>query len=64
VDRHNAGDGAPERKDRGHNYDGVRALVIERVRMSAGADLGQEAAAGCAGGGICGVGAELPAPGR
>ena len=36
VDRHNAGDGAAERKDRGHNYDDVRALVTERVRASAG----------------------------
>jgi transposase len=36
VDRHNNGDGAPERRDRSHNYDGVRALVTERVRASAG----------------------------
>lgn len=36
VDRHNAGRAAPERKDRGHNYDEVRGLVAERVRASAG----------------------------
>ena len=36
VDRHEAGGGAPERKDRGHNYDDVRGLVAERVRASAG----------------------------
>jgi transposase len=36
VERHNAGDGVPERADRGHNYDDVRALVSERVRASAG----------------------------
>jgi len=31
VERHNAGAAAPVRKDRGHNYDEVRALVTERV---------------------------------
>jgi transposase len=36
VQRHNAGGGAPEHKDRGHNYDEVRALVTERVRVSHG----------------------------
>jgi transposase len=36
VDRHNAGGAAAERKDRGHNYDDVRALVTERVRKSQG----------------------------
>ena len=36
VERHNAGGAAPERKDRGHNYDEVRTLVAERVRASAG----------------------------
>jgi hypothetical protein len=36
VERHNAGLKAPERADRGHNYDDVRALVTERVRASAG----------------------------
>ncbi len=36
VERHNAGGGVPERTDRGHNYDEVRALVTERVRVSAG----------------------------
>ena len=50
VERHNAGGAAPRRKDRGHNYDEVRALVAERVRVVARADLGQAAAAGRAGG--------------
>jgi hypothetical protein len=36
VERHNAGGGAVERKDRGHNYDDVRGLVAERVRTSRG----------------------------
>jgi transposase len=36
VERHNAGGAAPARRDRGHNYDDVRALVTERVRASHG----------------------------
>jgi transposase len=36
VQRHEAGAAAPQRKDRGHNYDEVRALVAERVRRSQG----------------------------
>jgi transposase len=36
VERHNAGAAAPGRRDRGHNYDEVRALVTERVRASHG----------------------------
>jgi transposase len=36
VERHNAGGAAPERKDRGHNYEDVRGLVAERVRKSQG----------------------------
>jgi len=36
VERHNAGGVAPQRKDRGHNYDEARALVTERVRVSHG----------------------------
>ena len=36
VERHDAGGAAPARKDRGHNYDEVRALVTERVRVSRG----------------------------
>jgi transposase len=36
VERHNAGGGAAVRKDRGHNYDDVRGLVAERVRVSQG----------------------------
>ena len=36
VERHNAGAAAPVRKDRGHNYDEVRAVVTERVRASHG----------------------------
>jgi len=36
VQRHNAGGAAVPRKDRGHNYDEVRALVAERVRRSQG----------------------------
>jgi transposase len=36
VQRHEAGGPIPQRKDRGHNYDEVRALVAERVRRSQG----------------------------
>ena len=36
VQRHDAGGVAQQRKDRGHNYDEVRALVTERVRASQG----------------------------
>ena len=36
VERHNAGAAAPGRRDRGHNYDEVRALVTGRVRASHG----------------------------
>ena len=36
VERHNAGAAAPGRRDRGHNYNEVRALVTERVRASHG----------------------------
>ena len=36
VERHNAAGPAAERKERGHNYNDVRALVTERVRASAG----------------------------
>lgn len=36
VERHNAGGPAAERKDRGHDYEDVRALVTERVRKSHG----------------------------
>jgi transposase len=36
VERHNAGGAVPPRKDRGHNYDEVRALVAGRVARSSG----------------------------
>jgi hypothetical protein len=36
VQRHDAGGAAPQRKDRGHNYDEVRTLVTDRVRASQG----------------------------
>ena len=64
IARHEAGGGAPERAPRGHNYDGVADLVAGRVEKTAGPDLGEAAAAGRPGGGVCGVGAELPAAGR
>ena len=64
IARHEAGGGVPERAARGHNYDGVAELVAARVKATVGADLGEAAAAGGAGRGVCGVGAELPAAGR
>jgi transposase len=36
IARHEAGGGAPERAPRGHNYDGVAALVAEKVAKTAG----------------------------
>ena len=36
IARHEAGGAAPERAPRGHNYDGVAALVAERVEKTAG----------------------------
>jgi transposase len=36
IARHEAGGGAPVRAPRGHNYDGVAALVAERVEKTAG----------------------------
>ena len=36
IDRHEAGGGTPPRVPRGHNYDGVTALVAERVGKTAG----------------------------
>ncbi len=34
IARHEAGGAAPERVPRGHNYDGVAALVVERVEKT------------------------------
>jgi transposase len=36
IARHEAGGAAPERAPRGHNYDGVAALVAERVEKTSG----------------------------
>jgi hypothetical protein len=36
IARHEAGDGAPERASRGHNYDAVAELVAGRVKATAG----------------------------
>jgi hypothetical protein len=36
IERHEAGGAAPERAPRGHNYDGVAALVAERVAGTSG----------------------------
>jgi transposase len=36
IARHEVGGAAPERAPRGHNYDGVAALVAERVEKAAG----------------------------
>ena len=36
VERHNAEGNAPERKDRGHNYDAVRTVVAEQVERTKG----------------------------
>ena len=49
VERHDAGGAAPQRKDRATTTTRSAALVAERVRSVARADLGQAAAAGGAG---------------
>jgi transposase len=36
IERHEAGGATPARVPRGHNYDGVAALVVERVKASQG----------------------------
>ena len=64
IARHESGGGAPARAPRGRNYDAVAELVAERVEKTKGRISREAAAAGRAGGGVCGVGAELPAPGR
>ena len=64
IERHEAGGGAPPRVPRGHNYDGVAALVAERVAKTSGPDLGEAAAACRPGGGVWRVGPQLPPPGR
>ena len=64
IARHEAGGAAPPRVPRGRNYDGVAALVAERVEQDVGADLGEAAAASGPGGGVWRVGPELPPPGR
>ena len=64
IARHEAGGAAPPRVARGRNYDGVAALVAERVGEDVGADLGEAAAAGRPGGGVWRVGPQLPPPGR
>ena len=54
IARHEAGGGAPARAPRERNYDVVAALVAERVAKTSAPDLGEAAAAGGAGGGVCG----------
>jgi hypothetical protein len=63
IARHEAGGAAPERAPRGRNYDGVAALVAERVEKTSGRISAKRLlpAAGC---GVCGIAAEFPAPGR
>ena len=64
IERAEAGGKTPDRMPRGRNYDLVAELVADRVGGDEGADLGEAAAAGGEGRGVCGVGAELPAAGR
>jgi transposase len=64
IARHEAAGAAPPRVRRGRNYDGVAALVAERVEKTARADLGEAAAARRPRGGVCRVGPQLPAAGR
>jgi len=63
IARHEAGGGAPPRVPRGRNYDGVAALVAERVSKASGR-ISAERLLPAAGGGVWRVGPELPPPGR
>jgi hypothetical protein len=64
IARHEAGGGAPTRGPRPHNYDAVAELVAARGEVQLGADIGEAAAVGRAGGRVREVGAGLPAAGR
>ena len=64
IARHEAGGGAPARAPRERNYDVVAGAGRGAGREDVGPDLGEAAAAGGAGRGVCGVAAELPPPGR
>ena len=62
IARQEAGGAAPGRAPRGRNYDGVAALVAGRVNKTSRAGfLGEAAAAGASGRGLCGVGPGVPA---
>jgi hypothetical protein len=64
VERHNAGGAVPPRKDRGHNYDEVRALVAGRVARSSGWISARRLLPAARAAGYTGSGAELPPAGR
>lgn len=64
IERHNAGGAAPERKDRGHNYDEVEKLVVDRVRRTKGRISAKRLLPAARTAGYEGVGAELSPPGR
>ena len=64
IARHEAGGAAPERAPRGRNYDGVAALVAERVEKTSGRISAKRLLPTARGGGVWRVGPQLPPPGR
>ena len=64
IARREAGGGAPGRGPRGHNYDGVAALVAERVGKTSGRISAKRLLPAARARGVCGLSAELPAAGR
>ena len=63
IDRHEAGGAAPARVPRGHNYDGVAALVAGRVEKTAGR-ISAKRLLSAARAAVWRVGPEFPPPGR
>ena len=64
IERAEAGGKSPDRAGRGHNYDLVAELVADRVAATKGRISAKRLLPAVKAAGVCGVGAELPAPGR
>ena len=64
IERHEAGGAAPARVPRGHNYDGVAALVAERVEKTSGRISAKRLLPAARAAGVWRVGPQLPPPGR
>ena len=64
IARHEAGGAAPPRVPRGRNYDGVAALVAERVSKTSGRISAKRLLPARPHRGVWRVGPQLPPPGR